>query len=181
MSPVNTDPTAGDVPSPVSKPASGAAAPRPIAATIAAVIRDGHVLLVRRANPPDENCWAFPGGKIDGGEPIAAATTRELLEETGVIADPLHVFDAVDVFDRDEAGTLRRHFILIAMLCRWRAGEPVAGDDARDARWIPLADLEGHALATSFGVAELARKAAALMSGLTPALPPEPAPLPPAK
>ena len=30
-----------------------------------------------------------------------------------------------------------------------------AGDDARDARWIALADLEGHELATSFGVARL--------------------------
>lgn len=137
---------------------------RPIPATIAAVVRDGHVLLVRRANPPDENCWAFPGGKIDMGETIEAATARELLEETGVVAEPLHVFDAVDVFDRDEAGALRRHFILIAVLCRWQSGEPVAGDDARDARWIPLAELEGHELATSFGVARLARKAAALMA-----------------
>jgi ADP-ribose pyrophosphatase YjhB (NUDIX family) len=149
---------------------------RPIPATIAAVVRDGHVLLVRRANPPDENCWAFPGGKIDAGECIEAATARELLEETGVVAEPLHVFDAVDVFDRDEAGALRRHFILIAVLCRWQSGEPVAGDDARDARWIPLADLEGHELATSFGVANelatsfgvarLARKAAALTAAL---------------
>jgi mutator protein MutT len=139
---------------------------RPIPATIAAVVRDGHVLLVRRANPPDENCWAFPGGKIDAGERIEAATARELLEETGVVAEPLHVFDAVDVFDRDEAGALRRHFILIAVLCRWQSGEPVAGDDARDARWIALADLEGYELATSFGVARLARKAAALMAAV---------------
>lgn len=139
-------------------------APRPIAATIAAVVRDGHVLLVRRANPPDEDRWAFPGGKIDAGESLAAAATRELLEETGVTAEPLHVFDAVDVFDRDDTGALRRHFILIAVLCRWQSGEPVAGDDARDARWVPLADLDAHALATSFGVAELAHKAADLMT-----------------
>lgn len=137
---------------------------RPIAATIAAVIRDGHVLLVRRANPPDEDRWAFPGGKIDAGEAILAATARELREETAVLAEPLRVFDAVDVFDRDATGALRRHFILIAVLCRWQSGEPVAGDDARDARWVPLTELEGHALATSFGVAELARKAAALMA-----------------
>ena len=139
---------------------------RPIPATIAAVVREGHVLLVRRANPPDENCWAFPGGKIDAGERIEAATARELLEETGVVAEPLHVFDAVDVFDRDEVGALRRHFILIAVLCRWQAGEPVAGDDAADARWVSLEELDEHSLATSFGVAELARKAAALSAAL---------------
>ena len=139
-------------------------APRPIAATIAAVVRDGHVLLVRRANPPDQDRWAFPGGKIDAGERLADAATRELLEETGVTAEPLHVFDAVDVFDRDDSGALRRHFILIAVLCRWVSGEPVAGDDAREARWVSLADLDAHALATSFGVAVLAHKAADLMA-----------------
>ena len=140
-------------------------APRPIAATIAAVVRAGHVLLVRRANPPDQDRWAFPGGKIDAGERIEDAAARELLEETGVTAQPLRIFDAVDVFDRDDTGALRRHFILIAVLCRWQSGEPVAGDDARDARWVPLAELDAHVLATSFGVAELAKKAAALLEG----------------
>ena len=85
-----------------------------------------------------------------------------MLEETGVRAEPLRVFDAVDVYDRDDTGALRRHFILIAVLCRWRSGEPVAGDDASEARWVPLHELERHTLATSLGVAELARRAAAL-------------------
>ena len=135
---------------------------RPIPATIAAVVRDGHVLLVRRANPPDQGRWAFPGGNIEAGERIEDAAARELFEECAVRAQPLQVFDAVDVFDHDEAGALRRHYILIAVLCRWQAGEPVAGDDAMDARWVPLAELDGQALATSFGVAAVARKAAAL-------------------
>lgn len=134
----------------------------PIPATIAAVVRDGQVLLVRRANPPDAGRWAFPGGKIEAGERIEDAAARELLEETGVRAEPVQVFDAVDVFDRDESGALRRHFILIAVLCRWRSGEPVAGDDASEARWVPLHELERHTLATSLGVAQLARRAAAL-------------------
>ncbi|MGN6455153.1 MAG: NUDIX domain-containing protein, partial [Achromobacter mucicolens] len=61
-------------------------APRPIAATIAAVVRDGHVLLVRRANPPDQDRWAFPGGKIDAGETPLAAALREAHEEVGLDA-----------------------------------------------------------------------------------------------
>ena len=134
---------------------------RPIPATIAAVIRDGQVLLVRRANPPDQGRWAFPGGKIEMGERIEDAA-RELFEETGVTAEPLTVFDAVDVFDHDADGLLRRHYILVAVLCRWISGEPVAGDDASQARWVPLAELDAQALALSFGVADVARKAAAL-------------------
>ncbi|WP_346895162.1 NUDIX hydrolase [uncultured Roseibium sp.] len=137
--------------------------PRPIPATIAAVIRDSQVLLVRRANPPDAGRWGFPGGKIEQGETIKDAAIRELLEETGVRADPLSVFTAVDVFDRRDDGTLRRHFILVAVLCRWISGEPVAGDDALEARWFRLEDLKQPDLALSLDVAEVAAEAAELM------------------
>ncbi len=135
----------------------------PIPATIAAVVRNGQVLLVRRAHPPDQGKWAFPGGKIHWGEDVRAAALRELEEETGVRARALAVFDAVDVRDLDDAGRLRRHYVLIAVACRWVSGEPRAGDDALQARWTPLADLDRHALATSLGVAGLARRAAALL------------------
>ncbi|WP_346909634.1 NUDIX hydrolase [uncultured Roseibium sp.] len=137
--------------------------PRPIPATIAAVVRDNHVLLVRRANPPDAGRWGFPGGKIEQGETIEDAAIRELLEETGVRAAPLKVFTAVDVFDREDDGTLRRHFILVAVLCRWISGEPVAGDDALEARWFPLEDLNQPSLALSLDVAEVAAEAAELI------------------
>jgi 8-oxo-dGTP diphosphatase len=106
---------------------------RPIAAVIAVVIRDGQVLLVRRRNPPDAGRWGFPGGKIEFGETIAGAAVRELLEETGVRGEAHHVFTAVDAVDRDGDGRAREHFILVAVLCRWIAGEPMAGDDALEA------------------------------------------------
>lgn len=139
-------------------------APRPISATIAAVIRDNQVLLVRRANPPDAGRWGFPGGKIDHGETLFEAATRELAEETGISAEPLRVFTAVDAFDHDATGSLRRHFILIAVLFRWTAGDPVAGDDALEARWVDLGALNDTSLALSLDVAEVAQEAAALMS-----------------
>jgi len=135
---------------------------RPVPATIAAVIRDGSVLLVRRANPPDVGLWGFPGGKIDLGETIAQAAVRELFEETGIQADAGPVFNCVDVLDRAEDGMIRHHYVLIAVLCRWTAGSPVAGDDALEAAWHPLTDLRDTALAMSFGVADIALQAAAL-------------------
>ena len=138
--------------------------PRPISATIAVLIRDNQVLLVRRANPPDAGLWGFPGGKGDHGETLCGAATRELTEETGVVAAPLCVSTALDAFDRDAAGTLHRHFILIAVLFRWLAGEPVAGDDALEARWVDLGVLKENELALSRDVAEVALQAAALMS-----------------
>lgn len=139
-------------------------APRPIAASIAAVFYEERILLVRRANPPDAGRWGFPGGKIDGGESIEHAAVRELLEETGLHAEALRVFTAVDAFDRDDSDQLRQHFILIAVLCKWKSGEAVAGDDALEARWFRLDELDDASLALSLDVAEVARQAAALFA-----------------
>lgn len=136
---------------------------RPIAATIAIVIRANKVLLVQRANPPDAGRWGFPGGKIEQGERLTDAALRELAEETGVSAEALRVFTAVDAFDYDGSGNLSRHFILIAVLCRWTAGEPVAGDDAVQARWVDIESLPNKELALSLDVEEVAIEAAALM------------------
>ncbi|WP_116132171.1 NUDIX hydrolase [Tropicimonas sp. IMCC34043] len=140
-------------------------ADRPIAATITVVIRDGRVLLVRRANPPDAGRWGFPGGKVERGETLFEAALRELAEETGVTAQALRIVTAVDAFDHAPEGALRHHFILVAVLCRWTAGEPVASDDALDARWIALEGLATADLALSLDVAEVAAQAAALMRG----------------
>ena len=139
---------------------SAQAAARPIVATIATVFRDGHVLLVRRANPPDAGTWGFPGGKVELGEPLEKAALRELFEETGIEARAERVFTALDAFDRDEAGALRHHHVLVAVLCSWVSGEPVAGDDALEARWFPLHALEAGDLALSRDVAQLARQGA---------------------
>lgn len=136
---------------------------RPIAATIAIVIRAGKVLLVRRANPPDAGRWGFPGGKIERGETLHQAALRELKEETGVDATALRTFTAADAFDYAADGGLRRHFILVAVLCRWSDGEPVAGDDALEARWVDLETLCDTDLALSLDVAEVAAQAAAIL------------------
>ncbi|MGV6873512.1 NUDIX hydrolase [Pseudochelatococcus sp. B33] len=140
----------------------------PVAAVIAVVLHEGRTLLVRRANPPDAGLWGFPGGKIDHGETIEDAALRELREETGVRGEARRVFGAVDVFDRDAAGGLRRHFVLIAVLCRWVAGEPVAADDALEARWFTLDELAGADLALSLNVVEVARQAATIRDAAEP-------------
>ncbi|WP_447895903.1 NUDIX hydrolase [Vreelandella sp. GE22] len=136
--------------------------PHPIPATIAAVVRDGSVLLVKRSNPPDAGRWGFPGGKIERGEPIEAAALRELREETGVNALAERIFNAADAFDYDHQGELRHHYLLIAVLCKWREGEPLAGDDALEARWVPIRDLATTDLALSIDVADIARQAGEL-------------------
>jgi 8-oxo-dGTP diphosphatase len=94
------------------------------------------VLLIRRGAPPRLGEWSIPGGKIEWGEGAAAAALRELAEETGVEADLLGLIDVVDGLFPEEG----RHYVLIDYAARWRAGEPVAGDDAAEARFFPMKD-----------------------------------------
>jgi len=138
----------------------------PIPAVIAVVVQDDRTLLVRRANPPDAGLWGFPGGKIEFGETVKAAAMRELLEETGVEAQAQDIITTLDVLVQDPSGAMRQHYILIAVQCRWISGMPVAADDALEARWFPIADLDPGKIAMSADVTTIARRAQALASNL---------------
>ncbi|KQS56632.1 phosphohydrolase [Brevundimonas sp. Leaf363] len=106
--------------------------PTPVVGVVC--FRDGEVLLIRRANPPRQGEWSLPGGRIEPGEPVLDAAHRELREETGVEAALIGLIDVVDgVFPEHE-----RHYVLIDYAMRWTAGEPVAGDDASEARFFPI-------------------------------------------
>jgi 8-oxo-dGTP diphosphatase len=50
----------------------------------------------------------------------------------------LATFDSIR---RDEDGRVHWHYILFEYLCRWESGEPRASDDAAEARWVRLDDL----------------------------------------
>src|SRR5438045_1629612 len=54
--------------------------------TIAAavIVKDGHVLLVRRRIDEGNLSWQFPAGAIEDGESPGDAAIRETYEETGV-------------------------------------------------------------------------------------------------
>ena len=72
---------------------------------------------------------------------MAQAAVRELFEETEVRAEARCVFNALDAFDNGEDGALRRQFVMVAVLCTWVSGTPIAGDDAMEAAWFPIASL----------------------------------------
>lgn len=131
----------------------------PVAAVIAVVLRGNAMILVRRANPPDAGLWGFPGGKIEFGEATEQAAVRELREETGVVAHDTETFTALDAVETAADGTVTRHFVLIAVLCRWLSGEPVAGDDAMKARWFTFDELSSSGIHMSLDVVEVAEKA----------------------
>jgi len=110
-------------------------------------LRDDEVLLIRRGTPPRQGEWSLPGGRIEWAEGAAAAALRELQEETGVEAQLAGLVDVVDgIFQARETGDVWAHYVLIDFAAHWTGGEPVAGDDASDARFVPVSTLEQYAL-----------------------------------
>jgi ADP-ribose pyrophosphatase YjhB (NUDIX family) len=100
-------------------------------------VRDGSLLVVRRGRGPAAGEWSVPGGRVEPGESLHAAVVRELLEETGLEV-------VVDRF----LGWVERisdahHFVILdfAVTPLDDAVAPVAGDDAAEAAWVPLAEL----------------------------------------
>ncbi|WP_338602644.1 NUDIX hydrolase [Saccharopolyspora sp. SCSIO 74807] len=94
-----------------------------------------HVLLIRRGWDPFAGCWALPGGYVDAGERFADAARRELREETGLAAEHLIRVGVYDEPHRDPRGRV----ISVAYTARLSTmPQARAGDDARDAQWVPV-------------------------------------------
>jgi ADP-ribose pyrophosphatase len=120
----------------------GSSSALPRVAVGAVVLRGGDVLLVRRGRPPAQGLWAVPGGSVLLGEPLLSAAEREVREETGVEIRATSVVHVFDVIDRDSSGRLLHHYVVVDVLGLWLSGEPRAADDAADARWHAVDDLD---------------------------------------
>ncbi|WGM48186.1 NADH pyrophosphatase [Brevundimonas sp. NIBR10] len=104
----------------------------PVPAVGVVCLKGDEVLLIRRGRPPREGEWSLPGGRIEPGERLHAAALRELYEETGVSARILSLVDVVDgLFPAF-------HYVLIDYVAVWVSGDPVAGDDAAEARFFAV-------------------------------------------
>ncbi len=136
---------------------------RPILGTIAVVCHHGRVILVQRGKEPRAGMWGFPGGHVELGETAMQAAARELLEETGVVAQPRHYLTNIDVIARGDDGVISAHYLLTAVLCDYVSGTPVPADDAAQAGWYPVEGLEHAGLDLLDQVVDVAQLAQRFM------------------
>lgn len=108
---------------------------------IVVVRRNGQFLLAQRSRGSYLGKWGFPGGHVERGETVIEAGMRELMEETGVRAEPRGVLTHLDVIGRGDDGAVSFHYVLLAVLADWRSGEGVAADDAAAVRWLTVDEM----------------------------------------
>ena len=101
----------------------------------AALVREGRLLAARRTTPPEAaGRWELPGGKVDPGETADEAVVREIAEELGCEVSLEHWLEGGEPIGPDG--------LLLVAVCRLVAGEPAAGDDHDDLRWLGPDELD---------------------------------------
>ena len=131
---------------------------RPIIGVGIVVWHGERVLLVQRARPPRQGQWSLPGGAQQLGEALTEAACREVFEETGLAVELGEVIATVDSIERDPQGRVRYHYTLIDFTAEAHSAALVPGDDAADARWFDLDQIEGLGLwSETLRIIELAR------------------------
>ncbi|MPZ68828.1 MAG: NUDIX domain-containing protein [Actinobacteria bacterium] len=116
----------------------------PTVAVGAICIHEDRMLLIRRGREPSIGRWSLPGGRVETRELLADALVREVKEETGL-----------DIEVGDLAGILEVpgevHYVILDHFATVIGpSEPVAGDDAIEARWVPLDEVVGLDLTPRF-------------------------------
>ncbi len=127
---------------------------RPYLAVSAAIIRDGRVLVARRAKGASTGLYTLPGGVVEAGETLREAVVRETAEETGITIEPVALAGQREFITRDADGKVSRHFVILCFAARWLAGEGKPQiEELSELRWLRPAELS--TLKTTEGLADI--------------------------
>jgi 8-oxo-dGTP diphosphatase len=101
------------------------------------VLKGNEIVLIKRGKEPFKGSYALPGGFLNYGERLEECAVREVLEETGVKTKVVELVGVYSSPDRDPRG----HFVTAVYHLEPVGGMLKAGDDAKDAEWVPLDKL----------------------------------------
>jgi len=117
------------------------------------LVRDKHLLLVKRKYNPDAGYWSIPGGHLDLGEEFEKAAEREGFEETGFKVKVTKLAGIIDKIMYDNDGKIEYHYVLLNFFVEQIEGDenqpPIADDDALDAKFVPFNELKDYKLTVS--------------------------------
>ena len=114
----------------------------PSAATAAFIVDgQGRVLVVRRKNEPAKGTLDLPGGFCDIGETSEEGVIREVNEETGLVVSSVKFLFSLPntyLYSGLNIPTIDSFYLCTVE----NAAVVVAHDDAADAQWVYIKDLE---------------------------------------
>ena len=108
----------------------------PVPAAGAIVIKNGKILLVKRAVMPRVGWWCIPAGFMEWSEHPTQTAVRELHEETGLDIELDSLFEVYSGNDDP-----RLNALLILYLARETGGELAAADDALEVGYFGFDEL----------------------------------------
>jgi ADP-ribose pyrophosphatase YjhB (NUDIX family) len=111
----------------------------PVPAAGVILIEDGELLWVERKFDPRKGKWTLPAGFVEYGEHVEECAVREMKEETGIEVELTGLFGAYMAQDDP-----RVQVVLLLYEGKRVGGELMPGDDAADARFVPVDDLPGE-------------------------------------
>lgn len=109
---------------------------RPEVCVGAVAVHRNRLLMVRRGRGVAAGEWSIPGGRVEPGETLASAVVREVHEETGLEVVCERFLGWVERIG-DDYHYVIHDFVVTAL----ERGPIVAGDDAAEARWVPLDEV----------------------------------------
>ena len=114
----------------------------------AIIIKDEHILLLRKEYEDGSELYALPGGGQDTGETLEAALKRECLEEIGSEVELHELLQVADYFKpRPTTPPSRRHLLELLFLCSVPAdytpgNGPHPDKHQVEVTWVAISDLQ---------------------------------------
>ena len=103
-----------------------------------AVVKDGRLLLVRRASRRGRGNWQIPGGFVERDETMEQAVVREVAEESGVTAE---VEGVLGIRNRSDPDSDNSAYVILAL--RPISGEPTPDEHEVDrAGYFSLEEID---------------------------------------
>ena len=95
----------------------------------ALILKEGKFLVMHKKGV-EEDLWELPGGRMEFGETAEETLRREMIEETGLVVQPIRLLDTWNLIRRDY------QISGIIYLCEFGEGEVRLSDEHDRFKWI---------------------------------------------
>ena len=106
---------------------------------VGVILNDARQILITRRAPGSHQggLWEFPGGKVEAGESLEQALSRELQEELGIVVGRTSPLLQVEHDYGDKA-------VLLDVCVVWEFSGRARGEEGQAMAWVVLADLANY-------------------------------------